>query len=90
MNCAQAQPSLQKERDACDASLKLADGLIKKQDNLVAKLTKRVDEKQTQNDQLTRSLIEMKMTSDKQFERSATIGISGLAIGIIATLLLKH
>lgn len=91
MSSAHAQtPSLVTERAACDAALSAAAGLIKNQDTLIEKLTHRADEKQTQNDQLTKALVEMNRETASQTQKNITYGISGVAIGIISILLLKH
>lgn len=72
----------QKTND-CIVALDAADGLIKKQDDLIQKLSKVVEQKQTQDDELSKALVKMKEASDVQLNTNITVGAVGVVVGVL-------
>lgn len=64
--------------------------MIKGQGDLILILQKRADEKQEENERFAKAVIELKKVSDQSFEKSLTYGIGGIAIGVIAALLVHR
>lgn len=71
------------ESDACIKALSDADGLIQKQDELITKLSKIVEIKKTQDDELTAALLKLKEESDVQLHTNIAIGAVGVVAGVL-------
>ncbi len=69
--------------DDCVKALGEADKLIQLQDALIMKLSKVVETKQNQDEELTKALVKMKELSDVQFHTNIAVGAVGVVVGVL-------
>ncbi len=83
-----SNPVIAQDSD-CIKALDAADGLVKKQDDLIAKLSKVVEVKRTQDEELTKALVKMKEVSDGQLNTNIAVGAVGVVVGVLIMTLIK-
>jgi hypothetical protein len=72
----------------CQEALKNADGVIVKQDELIQLQTDRITELRDENQRLTDAMVELKSLADEGSKEQWMFGLSGVALGIVAGILL--
>lgn len=64
--------------------------MIEKQDELILMIQSRNLEIESENDRLTRAVVELKQISDQSFRNDLTWGLGGAMIGTALVLLIKR
>ncbi len=83
-----SNPVIAQDND-CIKALDAADGLVKKQDELIAKLSKVVEVKQSQDDELSKALVRLKEVSDTQLNTNIAVGAIGVVAGVLIMAFVK-
>ncbi len=78
------QSQLDRQKQECNTALNACYKYIQSQEVLIAKLQSVANLKETQDEELTKALIQMKELNDKALETDIAIGAIGFALGVLA------
>lgn len=82
-------PTAAADCQAEQEALKKCDVVIEKQDKLILIMKDRLDVVQDENEALSKTVVKLAAENEGRLQSNFTYGVAGLALGILATLLVQ-